>query len=225
MTPNDVINQVLVLEQDSGLLRTPDSHSQRVLLGFVNQTILMTATYRPDLFASLEEIPTAPSNVVQSMPSDSLRLIEIFYVIGGDAVVEVSHSMMERSFPGWAATKPGMPTNYMRHPRNHNRYFLYPAPVENVFLMADYAKIPKTYRAEDEIEFLSEAYMPALVHGTAATAANILNDRMLPERAQAHRAIYEQILGVSLQAKSALDIDERRDPEDDRRRRPRSESA
>lgn len=221
MTPSDVIEQVLLLEQDSGLLRTPDSHIDKVLLGFVNQTILMTATYRPDLFANLGEIDTTPDNVVQSMPHDSLRLIEIFHVKGGNSVVEVSHSMMERSYPNWASDEPGLPINYMRHPRNHNRYFLYPAPVAGITLVADYAQVPKTYTLNEEIEKLPDAYMPALVHGTAAMAANMLNDRVLPDRVAAHRALYEQILGVSLQAKVALDIDEQRNTDDDRRRRPR----
>ena len=223
MTPNDVIEQVLVLEQNSGLLRTPDDHIQKVLQGFVNQTILMTATYRPDLFASLGPIQTVAGNSVQSMPTDSLRLIEIFHVIGGQSVVEVSLSMMERSYPGWASERPSMPINYMRHPRNHNRYFLYPAPAQDVYLMADYVKVPKVYGHNDEIEFLSDAYMPALVYGTASMSANVLNDRVLPERVQMHRTMYEQILGVSLQAKLALDVDERRDPEDDRRRTPRND--
>ena len=223
MTPNDIIEQVLRLEQDSGLLRTPDSHIQQVLLGFVNQTILMTATYRPDLFASLGEIPTTAGNVVQSMPSDSLRLIEIFYVVGGNSVVEVSLSMMERSYPGWAATAPGMPVNYMRHPRNHNRYFLYPAPAQDVYLMADYAKVPRTYGLDDEIEYITSAYMPTLVYGTAGMAAMVLNDRITPERAMQYRQMYEQGLGVSLQTKMALDTDERREPEDDRRRNPRND--
>ena len=223
MTPNDVIEQVLRLEQDSGLLRTPDAHIQQVLLGFVNQTILSTAGFRPDLFAKLGDISTTAGNVVQSMPGDSLRLIEIFHVKGGNSVVEVSHSMMERSYPGWASETPGMPVNYMRHPRNHNRYFLYPAPEEGVVLVADYAQTPGTYGMDDTIEHLADAYLPALVHGTAAMAANVLNDYIQPERAEAHRAAYERILGVSLQAKMGLDSDERREPEDDRRRRPRNE--
>lgn len=219
MTPNEIISEVIRLEQDSGFLKTPDSYVQEVLLSFVNQTLFQTATVRPDLFAKLGEIPTQPESVVQAMPADSIRLIEIFHIKGGNAVVEVSHSMMERSNPSWAAEPAGMPINYMRHPRNHNRYFLYPAPADEIELVADYAQAPPVYAAEDEIELLPTAYMPAIVYGTAVLAATVLNDRFSPDRASMHRAMYERILGLSADSVFNLDSEEQRATEDDRRRR------
>lgn len=217
MTPNEIIEEVRRLEQDSELLRTPDSYIERVLLGFVQQTLLRTATLRPDLFAKLGDIPTQPDSVVQTLPADSLRLIEVFHVKGGNAVVEVSHSMMERSYPNWASEPSGQPVNYMRHPRNHNRYFLYPAPTAGVTLVADYAQVPPSYAPEDNIELLPTAYKPALVYGTAHLVATVLNDRTDMNRANLYNALYERVLGVSAQASEAVDSGEGRLPEDSRR--------
>lgn len=219
MTPNEIISEVQKLEQDSELLRTPDSYIKQVLLGFVQQTLLKTASLRPDLFAKLGEIPTQPESVVQAMPTDSVRLIEIFHVKDGNAVVEVSHTMMERSYPNWASEPAGQPVNYMRHRRNHNRFFLYPAPEQGVVLVADYAQVPPNYGEDEDIDLIPEAYMPALVYGTAHLAATVLNGNADPNRANTYNAMYERVLGVSAQASEAIDNNEGRVPEDRRRRR------
>lgn len=206
MTPNDIINEVRRLERDSGLLRTPDSYVAETLLLFVNHTIKQTATLRPDLFTNLGEVDTIPGSAVQKMPEDSIRLIEVFYIKGGGSVNEVSHSMMERSNRGWASEEPGMPINYMRHPRNPNRFFLYPPPEADVTLVVDYAQSPPDYGLNDEIQLIPSAYFTALVHGTITAVASI-NDQMYnPERVALFRNLYEQALGVS--AQSAMTLDE-----------------
>jgi len=207
MTPNDIINEVRRLEQDSGLLRTPDSYVADSLLLFVNHAIRQTATLRPDLFAKLGEIETEPESVVQSMPSDSIRLIEIFHIKGGGSVNEVSHSMMERSNRMWAAEPPGQPINYMRHPRNHNRYFLYPAPVAGVVLVADYAQAPRSYGIDEDIELIPDAYLTTLVYGTVVAVSSINNTLYKPDRVAMFRTMYEQSLGISGQIGATLDAE------------------
>jgi hypothetical protein len=207
MTPNEIINEVRRLEQDSGLLRAPDSYIDETMLLFVNQTIKHTSILRPDLFAKLGEIVPQAGSVVQAMPQDSIRLIEVFHIKGGGSVNEVSHSMMERSSREWAATAPGTPINYMRHPRNPNRYFLYPAPVEGIVLIADYAQSPRSYALDEEIELIPAAYFTTLVHGTVAAVASINNTLYDPNRAGMFRTMYEQSLGLSAQTTFAMDSD------------------
>ena len=221
MTPGDIINEVRRLEQDSGLLRSPDSYIDETMLTFVNHTLKQTAVLRPDLFSNLGDLETVPGSVVQTMPQDSIRLIEIFHVKGGGSVNEVSHAMMERSARDWASSPSGKPLNYMRHPRNPNRYFLYPPPEAEVVLVADYAQTPPNYGLEDEIALIPAAYQTALVYGTVMTVASINNTLYKPDRVQMYTALYQQTLNIAGQMGLAMDVEPEQDETEQPRRRRR----
>jgi len=157
MTPAEVITEVRRLIQDT---RTPYRYSDAVLLGFVNQTLKKMVIIRPDLFSIIGEIPTTPNTVIQSLPSDAMRLVEIFAVKNSNAVLEVTRDTLDQTTPGWLTEPPDIPVNYMRHVRNPYRYFLYPAPYANVVLLAEYAQTPPDYNLNDEIALLRDAYLP-----------------------------------------------------------------
>ena len=54
MILDDVITEVRRIIQDTNI---PYRYSDDVLLGFANQALKRIAVLRPDLFASIEEIP------------------------------------------------------------------------------------------------------------------------------------------------------------------------
>lgn len=212
MTPDNIITDAKRLAQDSTLLRTTDTYSNAALLGFVNQILKQTAILRPDLFTLTADIPTNPNVVEQEMPADSIHLVNILAVKDGGAIVEVSREAMDQFYPQWRSVAAGTPVNYMRHPRNPNRYYLYPRPKVNTTLTGEYAQTPPTYARMQPIALLPDSYQSAMVMGVLMLVAAVENKTTDPARYQQFQAAYEQSLGVSLQAKGTLGLRENRKP-------------
>ncbi len=205
MTPAEVITEVRRLIQDT---KTPYRYTDTVLLGFVNQTLKKMVIIRPDLFSVITDISTTPNTVIQSLPSDAMRLVEIFAVKNGNAILEVTRDTLDQTTPGWLSETPGTPVNYMRHVRNPYRYFLYPAPTAGVQLVAEYAQTPADYTLDQEIAELRDAYFPVVVDGVVFLAESIDNEHVNSGRAKMFQDAFIQALGVSLQSRTITDTEE-----------------
>ena len=204
MTPNEVITEVRRLIQDT---RTPYRYSDAVLLGFVNQTLKRMVMLRPDLFAVIGDFPTTANTALQSCPADSTRLIEIFQVKNGDAVVEVNRGTLDRTVPGWLNEPAGQPVNFMRHVRNPNRFFVYPRPSAGVVLVGEYAQTPPDYTIDQEITYPIDTYFPVLVDGVVFLAESIDNEHVNSNRAKLFQDAFVQGLGVALQTRTITDTE------------------
>lgn len=205
MTPASVITEARKVINDS---RTPFRYSDTDLLGFVNQALKRMAIYRPDLFLQIGDISTVPGTTVQSMPSDSIRLVEIFGVKGGDTITEVDRDVFDQTYPGWRNEPAGTPVNFMRHPRNPNIYFLYPSPLTKVVLLAEYAKTPADYGLNSTITAPVKAFFPTLVDGTVFLAESVDDEHVNSGRAKLFQESFVQSLGVSLQTREVTDNEE-----------------
>jgi hypothetical protein len=205
MTPNDIIADARRIAQDNGLLRTSNTYSAAALLSFTNQILRQTAVIRPDLFTLMTDIPTTPNVVEQSMPADSIRLVNIFAVKDGNAVLEVSREAMDQSTPLWRSEAAGVPVNYMRHIRNPNRYFLYPKPSAGVVLTGEYAQSPPIYTAGQTIALLPDSFQPAMVAGVVMLIAGVENPTTNAARFRQFQEAYSQTLGVNLQSRTVTD--------------------
>jgi hypothetical protein len=175
MKPADIIDDAKRIAQDNGILRTPDLYADATFLTFVNKTLKQTAILRPDLFAVLAELSTAPNVAEQSLPTDAIKLLDIFSIRNGSAIVEVSRQVMDRSYPQWRSDASGVPVNFMRHPLNPNRYFLYPRPVAGIVLSGEYARTPPEYTLQQDIEVIPDSYQPVIVFGVLTHIAGIEN--------------------------------------------------
>lgn len=205
MTPNDVIVDVRRLIQDSGLLRTPDVYSAATLLGFVNQILRQTAVLRPDLFTLMTDIAPTPGSVEQTLPADSLRLVNILAVRNGGAITEVSREMLDLSYPQWRLDPAGAPVNFMRHVRNPNQYFLYPKPTADTVLIVEYVQSPPTYTLNQQIALLPDSFQPVIVSGVVMLVAGIENPTTDPARFKQFQEAYAQALGANLQTRVITD--------------------
>lgn len=193
MTPADVIAEVRKLIQDTA---TPYRYSDDALLGYVNQALKRMALLRPDIFSYIGSIPTTAGTTVQACPSDSVRLVEIFRVIGGNAVTEVSRETMDQSTPNWVSASSGSPVNYMRHPRNPNRFFLYPPPSSGVTLEAEYVQSPPAYTISQTIDLLPDSYLPIVVDGAVFLAEAEDNEHVNSGRSRMFQEMFVSELAV-----------------------------
>lgn len=205
MTPQDVITEVRRLIQDES---APLRYSDTVLLGYVNQTLRRMAILRPDLFSFITNISTTANTVLQSCPSDSVRLVEIFRVVNGNAITEVSRDTLDQSAPGWVAEAAGTPVNYVRHVRNPNRFFLYPAPTTGTQLVAEYVQSPPAYTLGQTIGLLPDSYLSTVVDGTVYLAESVDNEHVNSGRAKLFFDSFTQSLGVGLQSRAITDTEE-----------------
>jgi hypothetical protein len=205
MTPSDVILEVRRLLSD---ILTPQRYSDTFLLGFVNQTLKRISILRPDLFALIGDISTTANTVLQSMPSDSIRLMEIFQIKNGDAITEVSRETFDQTYPNWVNETPGIPVNFMRHVRNPNKFFVYPRPISGVVLVGEYAQTPPIYSLNDIINLLPDAYFPSVVDGVLFLAESIDDESANSGRAKLFQDSFVQSLGVGLQSRTITDTDE-----------------
>jgi hypothetical protein len=202
MTPAEVITEVRRLVQDQ---KAPYRYSDAVLLGYVNQTLKRMAVLRPDLFTIIGDIPTVAGTVVQSLPDGAVRLIDIFSVYGGGAIMEVSREDMSRSLPGWVDAPDGVPVNYMRHIKNPERFFLYPRPVAGTVLLGEYAYTPKDYGLNETIEAIPDVYFPAIVDGAVFLSESIDDEHVASGRAKLFYDSFTQQLGAGLQSRKVTD--------------------
>jgi hypothetical protein len=205
VTPADIIVDVRRMAQDNGLLRSPDSYIQSTLLGYTNQTLKHIATLRPDLFTLMGDIPTQPNVVEQVMPADSIRLTNIFAIKDGPAVLEVSRQMMDYSYPQWRSEPAGLPVNYMRHPQNPNRYFLYPKPQPGVVLMGEYVQAPPAYAEDEQIALLPDSFLPTVVSGVLMLIAGTENPTRNTERYTQFEKAFIAALETNMRSRTLTD--------------------
>lgn len=204
MTPNEVITEVRRLIQDT---KVTFRYSDTVLLGFVNQTLKKMAVLRPDLFAVIADFTTVANTVLQSCPTDSVRLMQIFQIKSGDAVTEVSKETLDQMYPNWVNEVAGIPVNFMRHVRNPNKFFVYPRPSSGVILVGEYAQSPATYAINDIVALLPDAYLTSVVEGAVYLAESVDNEHVNSGRAKLFQDAFVQGLGVGLQSRVITDTE------------------
>lgn len=205
MILGDVVTEARTLLQDTNaaLLRFSDAD----LLGFANQTLKRIAVLRPDLFAYVGEIPCTAGETLQSMPADSLRLMEIFRVDGGSAVREVNRQVLDETYPAWVSDAAGACVSWMRHPRNNNKFFIYPKAPANQVLIGEYTQFPPTYNNATEVALLPDAFYPTVLDGVVFLAESVDNEHVNSGRAALFQKAFSDALAVNLQARPTSDLE------------------
>jgi hypothetical protein len=202
MILDDVITEVRRILQDTN---SPQRYSDTVLLGFANQALKRIAVLRPDLFAFIGDITCTADSVVQSMPSDSIRLIEIYSVKNGNGVIETNREALDQAYPTWMNDPAGAAVNFMRHVRNANKFFIYPKAPSGQILVGEYAQTPPDYNGTTTVSLLPDAYFPVVVDCTVFIAESVDNEHVNSKRAELFQQSFTQALGVAGQSRAITD--------------------
>lgn len=204
MILNDVVTEVRRIVQDTN---TPQRYSDAVLVGFANQALKRIAVLRPDLFAFIGDITTTAGAVIQSMPSDSIRLIDIYNVKGGSGITETNRESLNQAYPSWMNDTAGPAVNFMRHVRNANKFFIYPKAPADQILVGEYAQTPPTYDGSTTVALLPDAYFPVVVDATVFITESVDNEHVNSKRAQIFQQSFTQSLGVAAQSREVTDTE------------------
>lgn len=202
MILNDVITEVRRIIQDTN---TPYRYSDDVLLGFANQALKRIAVLRPDLFAYIGDITCTDGEVVQSAPSDSIRLIEVYRVKNGNGVIETNREALDQAYPTWMNDAADSAVNFMRHVRNPNKFFIYPKAPAGQILVGEYAQTPPDYDGVTPVALLPDAYEPVVIDATVFIAESVDNEHVNSQRAQLFQSSFTQALGVAAQSRAITD--------------------
>lgn len=205
MILNDVITDVRRILQDE---TTTYRYSDAFLLALCNQALQRIQLLRPDLFAYTGTVTCTQGEVIQSAPSDSLRVIEVLSVVGGDGVVEADREVLDQTLPTWVNDAEAAAINWMRHVRNPNKFFIYPQAPAAQDLNIEYSQVPPTYDGTTAVTLLPDAYFPAVVDCVLFLAESVDNEHVTSGRAKLYKDSYTELLGVSQASRPVTDTED-----------------
>jgi hypothetical protein len=167
----------------------------------------------------MTDVTPIAGNPVQTAPPDSVRIMEIFNISGGNGITEVSREALDESYPQWKNDPADDPRNWMRHIRNPNRYFLHPRPRAGIDLFIEYARQPRLYTEADlndvnpipnggTIDDLQDAYLPVVIEGVIYLAESIDNEHVSSGRAQMAQQTFFQSLDAGFEAREIADTED-----------------
>lgn len=203
MTPQQVIDEARVIINDDNPLMA-ERFSDTDLLGYVNQAVKRACVVRPDLFITSEDITPTANQVEQTLDSSITRIMEVHRVVGGGAIGEVDKETMDRSYPNWTTDTASAPVNWMRHPRNPRKYFLYPRPATGTQISVEYVKVPSDYAVGATID-LPDSYKTALIDCVVFLAEVVDNEHVMTERAKEFYSSFMQQLQGDFTQRSLVD--------------------
>jgi len=201
-TPQDVITEVRRAVQDS---RVPYRYDDAYVLATVNSCLRRIALLRPDLFAEIGTV-TCVVGQIQSAPADSIRIMEVLQAVGGDAVAEVNRETLDLALAAWPSGTTGAATDWMRHVRNPNRFFIYPPSAAGQQLLVEYARSPSNLALADPVP-IPDAYFPVVVDASVWWLESQDSESVSDARAKMFQDSFTQMLGMTAQTKPVTDTE------------------
>lgn len=178
-------------------------YSDEFIVRRINQTLRRAAIMRPDLFSVHASIACV-TGVLQAAPADSLRLVDVVVNADNVALKEINQDTLDLMAPAWASAATAAPTDWMRYPRDPNRFYVYPPPLAGAALSIVYAQSPALVSSGDSIP-LPDAYMPAIIDGTAWLLESVDAEHVESGRAGAFKADFEAAMGAGLTTRKITD--------------------
>ena len=201
-TVSDVLADVRDLIQDNS---TPYRYDDVDLVRKFNQVIRRAVILRPDLFTQVATISCVAGSL-QQCPTDSERLMDVLANSAGSAVKQVNQEVIDLMIPDWETLTPGPTANWMRYPRDPNRFYVYPAATDALPLQIIYSKCPVMLATSDVVP-IQDVYMPVLVDGVCWVAEAVDAEHVESGRAKMFKDSFTESLTVGLQTRRITDTD------------------
>jgi hypothetical protein len=201
-TVADVLADVRDLVQDRD---APYRYDDADLVRKFNQIIRRAVILRPDLFTEVATMSCATGSL-QQCPPDSVRLMDVLTNSAGAAVKQVNQEVIDLMVPDWETLTPGPATNWMRYPRDPNRFYVYPSSPAAANLQIIYAKCPATLTSASVVP-MQDVYMPVLVDGMCWLVEAVDAEHVETGRAKMFKDSFTEALTVGLQARRITDTD------------------
>lgn len=201
-TVADVITDTRDAVQDNS---APYRYDDADLTRKFNQIIRRAVIMRPDLFTEITAMSCA-SGSLQQCPSDSVRLMDVLTNSAGAAVKQVNQEVIDLLLPDWETLPAGPATNWMRYPRDPNRFYVYPPSPAAANLQIIYCKCPALLAIGDTVP-MQDVYLPVLVDGLCWLVESVDAEHVEAGRAKMFKDSFTEALTVGLQARRITDTD------------------
>lgn len=201
-TVADVLADVRDLVQDNS---APYRYDDTDLVRKFNQVLRRAVILRPDLFTEIVTMNCAAGSL-QQCPADSVRLMDVLTNSAGAAVKQVNQEVIDLMIPDWETLTPGPATNWMRYPRDPNRFYVYPSAPGGANLQIIYAKCPALLTSASTVP-MQDVYMPVLVDGVCWVVEAVDAEHVEAGRAKMFKDSFTESLTVGLQARRITDTD------------------
>jgi hypothetical protein len=184
---------------------SPFRYSDDFIIRKINQTVRRMAVIRPDLFVVHTNI-TCVAGTLQSAPADSVRLMDVVANNDGSAVKEINQDTLDLMIPAWSAGAPSVTINWMRYPRDPNRFYVYPPAAGTETLSIVYARSPALLTVNSTVP-VPDAYAPTVLDGTCWLMEAIDAEHVESGRAKMFKDAFEEALTAGLTVRRLTDAD------------------
>ncbi len=202
-TVADIVQEARELLLDE---TAPFRYSDAYIVRKTNQVLRRMVIIRPDLFAHVATITTTVGSL-QACPADSVRLMDVTLNGASRAPKEINQEVLDLMFPTWNTTTVGPTTNWMRYPRDPNRFYVYPPSAGGETLTIVYARSTPTYAVGDTVS-LQDAYFPVVLDGVCWLMESLDAEHVESGRAKMFKDAYDGALVGGLAARRITDTED-----------------
>lgn len=196
----DVLLEVRDMVQDT----LPEyRYSDSFLLRKLDLIMRSTVVLRPDLFTHVAPI-TCVAGAMQSAPADSVRLMDVLRNQDDYALKEVNQEALDLLQPGWPGVSNGAAKDWMRYPRDPNRFFVSPPAQAGDTLTIVYARSTPVTSLGQTIN-LQDSYLAALAYGVVWLIESVDAEHVESGRAKLYKDAYDSILAAGLTTRQITD--------------------
>jgi hypothetical protein len=202
-TVADIVQEARELLLDE---TAPFRYSDAYIVRKTNQVLRRMVIIRPDLFAHVTTITTTAGSL-QACPADSVRLMDVTLNGAQRAPKEINQEVLDLMFPSWNTTVAGPTTNWMRYPRDPNRFYVYPPSAGGETLTIVYARSTPTYAIGDTVA-VQDAYFPVVLDGVCWLMESLDAEHVESGRAKMFQDAYTAALVGGLAARRITDTED-----------------
>jgi hypothetical protein len=198
VTAQTIADRATLILQDEGNVRWEAAE----LLGWINDGQREIFVHRRDSSSRVTAVSLA-AGTKQSLPADGVLLLDIKRNAGtagttfGAPIRRTSMDLMDAVSPGWhTATASATIKNFMYDQRTPTVYYVYPPAATPTYVELEYAANPAQVAALGDVIGVSDDYANALLDYVLFRAnSKDHEDDNAMARAQAHRALFDAVLG------------------------------
>lgn len=95
----------------------------------------------------------------------------------------------------------------MRHPRNPNKFFIYPKAPASQTLIVEYSQAPAVYAGDAAVALLPDAYFTTVVDCVMFLASSVDDEHVLSQRAALFQQSFTSSLQTNLESRVVTDLE------------------
>lgn len=192
----NIISSIRQAIQDNPAVKWTDD----VLVDYLNEAQMEISRYKPDSNIKNTSMTTV-AGILQTLPSDAIRLIDVPCNTSGNAIVHVDKKALSMQNPAWPNTVASANAKaFMFNDADPTRFYVFPPSVAGSSLRVVYSARPTTVSINDNIS-ISDEYKSSIVHYVCFKAYS--EDSISPDTNKA--AMFNTLFVNSLQMSDQAD--------------------